>query len=129
MHDGIIRAAHECTLAANAASSDVLFDYCVNTLIPARDAVHFADEAANPWWSPRAGSKIACAGKATAEALTALCAPVHCGEQVKDTLVIATELGESADRACDPKHPTTEISFTEDINIPRIEPNPPPMPF
>lgn len=132
LDDAVTRAAEECTQASRTMTDELaaekLVDICVNVLIPARDAVHFAKEAADPWFSPGATQKIACAAKATATSLYALCTQVKCSDILKELAAVAADLGKAADAKCDPRHPTTEVTMIEDWRIPRIEPNYPATP-
>lgn len=97
--------------------ADELALTCVRALEPVRDALYFAQDAADPW-TPDAEARIACAGRTVELGLSRVRqAFVLQGVKVPELLDDGIELGaEVGVRAkCDPLHPTTEVAVSYEV--------------
>lgn len=97
------------------AQADRLAELCIKAIIPARDALYQATQAADPW-SAESSERIACAARAVGASLeTIRGALVVAGspipETMRDGLTLAAELSDGS--TCDPRYPTTTVTVLE----------------
>jgi hypothetical protein len=108
--------------------SEVLFDRCVNDLIPARDALIFSLPQVDPW-TPKSQAALGCAAKAvrvSIERVRSSFIEFGYGGQLPATMNDAFELGRRfegyATESCDPLHPTSSTTTYVDPHIANVTP-------